>query len=924
MEQTRIEILKDGVWVKVRLKDSESVKYNARINEIAGTDTRQLSATNTFSLPPTWDNLQALGINVFNSLAMAKALNRKYDAKYYIDDILIQSGYLLINNTNGGSIQVNFIDKSLDIVQKWGSITYKDLLLNTSLSISSDYAQAITNLRNYSLPTNSVLSPLGPVGSRGYNLCLFPNSLNTIGDLFQINDAGIRIDDAFNPYQSRPIFNVKSLYDLACERWGYTAIYDDSVDWENTVEKTYMVAEDQTKNEEGESGQVSIEHPVVSSNSWYDREPQGFRLRMRYLLIYPTSVSVKPNDVVNWVTDPFITNNQTNTNYLSQNSIFVPNVENGNAGTLRFRASMEVVDAFHQEAVIVYWNDDGAGDVHSLVYKNGDGNTWPAEITSGTEFDVDILIDKTLFNTVPVGSGTLLGVQVIYQQKDVHVSDSNSNILNMIVDESYLQAGAITFDTYGQYETNLVDFTYAAPTQTLKELLIASMNKEGILMNINADDKTIKFFSYSHYATQRSTGNYNSWDTYLQRYSEYLWKTDYGNNYAKINQIGLKSPFTGNTFNFELENQGVNSRYQDFKTNLNPTFKDVEQVFYVNNTLVPYYEYTNKGLGLVEFYESQPGTLSQQRADGNIQGNTTGLAMMTNVNYGDLPSGINTWYRLVDNAIRVEAYFLLPLEIIKGLDLSEPVYIGELGGFYIIEEVSEYENSSQPVKVKLIKLINDIEGGDGDIPITPYIALASIPSGDGTGLDPFIITTSTSFYNYVPVSATVTAIQFSGNPATIGVPTGITFQQVVSMDPYINVANIFEEDVTIGDRGGWYQFVVEDSNSLTSNTTTSYLGDQELSGPYVTIEQSEDGTGEGYSNVIYGYFNHVDPVNYAKFTYQPWNPILEEPTGALLLIEFPSLPFIGTVLVNFGAPGYYRVRYGTTEANTDFQIWVVT
>ena len=32
--ESRIEILKDGVWTRLRLQDSNSIKYNAVINKI--------------------------------------------------------------------------------------------------------------------------------------------------------------------------------------------------------------------------------------------------------------------------------------------------------------------------------------------------------------------------------------------------------------------------------------------------------------------------------------------------------------------------------------------------------------------------------------------------------------------------------------------------------------------------------------------------------------------------------------------------------------------------------------------------------------------------------------------------------------------------------------------------------------------------
>jgi hypothetical protein len=75
------------------------------------------------------------------------------------------------------------------------------------------------------------------------------------------------------------------------------------------------------------------------------------------------------------------------------------------------------------------------------------------------------------------------------------------------------------------------------------------------------------------------------------------------------------------------------------------------------------------------------------------------------------------WYDIVDRAVRAQATFLIPLNIIKNLDLSRPIYIRKLGGFYIIEEVEEYTDAQTTVRVKLIKLL--IEDKQASAPTLP-------------------------------------------------------------------------------------------------------------------------------------------------------------------------------------------------------------
>ena len=106
---TRIEIYKDGEWQQLILSNKRAIKYNVVINKIGKISTREISHTNTFSLPDFHQNRKSLGLNTFNVRDLAKAMNTKYECKYYVEDKVIQEGYLVINNTNNGLINVNFM-----------------------------------------------------------------------------------------------------------------------------------------------------------------------------------------------------------------------------------------------------------------------------------------------------------------------------------------------------------------------------------------------------------------------------------------------------------------------------------------------------------------------------------------------------------------------------------------------------------------------------------------------------------------------------------------------------------------------------------------------------------------------------------------------------------------------------------------------
>ena len=939
----KIEILKDGVWTKLELKDSSDIKYNARINKIGETSNRQIGSTNTFSLPYTSINIKALGINRFNQSTLALALNRKYEAKYIVDESIIKAGFLLINNTKNGNINVNFIDKALDVVSKWGEITYQDLLLNESLRISEDYQDSIEELRSYSMSPSQVLNPLTNIGSRGYNLCIFPNNLNAIGDDFQKDAFDVRLDDSFNPYQSRPIFNAMSLFDLACERYGYTGIFDESVDW-TTIKNTYFISEENDKGEEeSDSGLVTITYETIPSYDFYRSLDYGFtNARSTAMMKFPIANSTFPASYSNWKDSTYIYDISYATSWSYKPTdywrfsytVFRPDLSQGTGGEIRFTADHNYALNVSPPTtkVIIYWNPiDPNADVINQSY--GNGTTWNgssnvpdipfpsgivvAEAGQG-EFDLDVTIDKSIFNNIPVGAQSLIGVTISRQ-----VTAANPyrlTLLNMTVSEVSNTSEVVTFDNNAQFENNPVDFTYAASRKTLRSLLIGIMHKEGILMNINDNNKTIKFFTYSHYEKQQENGNYEVWDKYHLKNSDSEWQTNYGNNYSRTNAIGLSSPFKGNIFSYSLENQGEMSRYKASGTDLNKVYKDVENVKNIKNTNNPYAEYTSKGLGLVEVRGIIGGSLDQFRVSEGVnitQGSFTDLPLIANVNYGGLPKGVEEWYNLIDKAVRVKAKFLLPIEVIKNLDLSKPIYVGELGGFYIIEEISEYSNSNNEVTVKLIKLISEL----GEPAGAPSITLNSTvydPTNVLGGTDYSILNTI-SFNNYIPTSATLTATQIENG---VIVPGGRVFTQTLTFPygPYTNIDVEFVAQVPLGSDAGQYRIRVVDNAQIDPITGNLLISNVEFkdwiddTSPAILVEFENVLNATGVANVSYEYYSFVgvNPTS-ATFKYTLWDVSTNTALDFPVTIPWPTTPIQDTVLVDLGPSGDYKVEIITNE-----------
>lgn len=744
--RNRIEILKGLEWVELYLGEENSIKYNALINRIGSMSTREISHSNTFSLPYVHQNIQALGINVFNPKQLAKAFNSKYIAKYFVKDRLQQEGYLVINNTENGTINVNFIDGALNIVEKWASINYYELLSSETLVIPEPYRTALDEMKSYNMAKNIILSPLQNMSGKNYPIAKFPNNLNAIGDNFQkpADGFGNRLPDTFNPYQSRPIFNAKALFDIAIETYGYTPYYDDSIDWEK-LQKTYMIEKGLSQSEKGGAGSVTTTYPAVPSNSAYAFAT--FVPGYSYVnFVYPNEVNARisnhvlPN-IIPWFWYIDYGYGTLNTDLKDFRNIdrflLMPSQNNFTSGSMQWSFDTQFKPVFYNEGlnenvgVATSWFVDlRPENLNSPAFRALNGNLTLTRISSG--WNVSIVVQKSELGIKPVGTddigeapagmiGEFLGVTLDITIENYTAGTQNVSIYNMIYSETTPENSVVAYDLNDQYDSPVVDLRHAAPRSvTVKDLLSSIMQKEGILMSFNNRQKTIKLFSYSSYITRKNEGNYSDWSEYLRKYNTPLYNTDYGNEYAVVNEVGLSEPYKGNTYKLILANQVSASKYKSYVTNYNTRFKDIENLKLIFNPTTPYFEYTNKGLGLVEIADTNLGQLTQVTADALQQGTFTGLCAVNNVNYADLPDGVLAWYNLIDQSVRCKALFLLPLDVVKNVELGEPVYINDLGGFYIIEEIEEYIDAQTPVSVKLIKLpINDFIT---PLPNTPHFS----------------------------------------------------------------------------------------------------------------------------------------------------------------------------------------------------------
>lgn len=707
MIQKRLEILKSNEWVQIELFFGEGLRYNNVINKMANTTDRSLSHSNTFEIPWTKQNIDALDLNTFNSSKLANALNKKYEAKYYVDNQLLQQGFVVINNMYNGTPSLNFIDEALSLTELWGATTYKEFLENDLLigNLSSAYTDAVDAMKAYDMDKNAVLSVLSNISGETFPVAYFPNNVNTIGDKFQNNTEGARTLDHFNPYQSRPLFNAKAFLDMVTEAYGYSLIENTSIDWAEMAVTTISSNElAQGEKDEG-SGTSEVIHDEVAVQSPHFIEFTGSPLDIfnsQVTMTFPASVGITPNDLPNFPTNPsgVLTPGST---WFSSRSIFVPDVSAGNVGTINFKADVENSGAGlgTNDVTYIIYEDTSVTDGYIFIEANVD-------TTNDTTTTLDWTMDKAQFDnatTINPDAGTLIGIYVL--RYDGNSTASGRSMFNMVVTESILASDIVSFDDYGQYLQDTVDLRFAAPQKTILKIINGILQRFGALINIDHKAKEVEIFTYDHYTTARDNSNFVDWTDYLQEYASPNFNTNYGNSYAIKNVLGLGSPYLGNSVEHFLGNQVSNSKLKEFATNYNTEFNDITNLVVVNNT-IPYDEFSIGGASMVEFdYNST--SLTQYRVDiANAtivtQGATVGVPFMRNVNFSVMPTGLSTWYTIVDESLRAKPLFLLPQIIIKNLDLKDPVYIGKLGGFFIIEEIEQYVDESTPVLVKLLKM----------------------------------------------------------------------------------------------------------------------------------------------------------------------------------------------------------------------------
>lgn len=753
MKKTRVEILKNDTWVQLVLKE-DKIKYNTLSNKIGNFEQRRISHSNTFALPYVSENIIALDINVFSPVLLAQALNKKYPARYFVRDKLVQRGFLVINNTLRGEINVNFIDQALTITDEWGRITFKQLLLQLGNSpgnfpksvISTNFMNVINILKEYNTnkttqiqnsPSSICLGDDPSIEGKEIFIARYPNLLNSIGSKFNIDSEGVRKLDGFNPFQSRPIFSIFGFIYIACQAFGYRLRLDPSVDF-NLLRDTYLTSkaiEESTPLKDSLIRSQTSIIPVTNCQWWGYTKKNTNRGRYEHYFRYPDDIvtvdpygkkvgvaSYRPEELYGY--QPSHMSNQISYQRESlQNQNIVVQIE-----PTPFVGSVYWSGAITRRTPDdrFIWREIKANSIwltntNQVIESNFHLHT--VETNAGDPRGFSAIGDKSQLDNPPPGANIFIGLTFRVTVEHTHgYWDDIPQMVNMHFTEDVLPKNKGTFDSYGQFLQNKTNLLDLAPDSSVKELLANVLQQQGLLLFFEKDSEgtqnIVKLATYGSYrdrvaeARAGQSNKFVDWSKYHQKLIPPLFNTDYGTQYGEVNEISLSNPFPGNAgriqISTDITTKGFQTKLVPFVQNQTKALNDVTAVNAIINT-VPYFEYTLESVGLVrcEFNEFLEGARLQYNAQSTTSGTTCSpLAKLSNVIYSNdfIPIGIKEWYYLVDVAVRAQATFLLPISVIRNLDISLPVYIESLGGFYIIEEVEEYIDNVTLVKVNLIKL----------------------------------------------------------------------------------------------------------------------------------------------------------------------------------------------------------------------------
>lgn len=797
-KETRVEIKReeDGNWVQIVLRP-QPIKYNLVANRIGTLNQRRIFHSDTFSLPYVEENISALGINVFSPKLLAQALNRKYRARYYVNNKLLQQGWLVVNNTITGDINVNFIDEALEIVDQWGVVTFKDLLLNlvespnkyTTSNISPSVLSLIQDMSRWNMERNQPVAAVQKVqfenddptiDGNEFWFARFPVMMNTIGSQWQISQAAgyenKRPLNTFNPFQSRPIFSVLGFLYLIAEAWGYKLKVDQSVNYQE-LRDSYLSEKGATGGNHSVSAYVISETDTIKTNVTHSYYKQVDKIgdnadygKYEFFFEYPVRqvIDINPSppplfNVIQQVTYDASTGVKTgvggyqNATFNSHppgrlqhrygseanQSIFnnrwvVAKIEGNQSswdGELKWtgRAITKVPnnrfnwDEFEVKAIGIKKSDNSIYEIPMTHTVN-----FPTSLSHPSSRNFEIVANKLELRDIwDESQYTFYGVElrIVILHEDNYFK-SIPYLTDLHFTEANLPKGNINIDKYGQIEDGVANLNALAPDILIKDLLADVLQQQGLLLTFEKDSNGIqnimKIFSYGLYSIRSRAAQANipdshyDWSSYHQKYVAPLFNTDYGSSYGETNRISLKNPFNKENFRVrslgtQLLSKGQRTKFLPLVENQPKILTDVTAIDIIGDT-VTYEEVTTEDKSLVYCDYNVANTLTKgqvwvEDATPTVSVSEIAVAQIipyTGTSSGGVsliaPTGVEEWYDVVEQSIKCEATFLLPIYVVQNFDISKPIFVEALGGFYLVEEIPEYIDDVTPIRVKLIKV----------------------------------------------------------------------------------------------------------------------------------------------------------------------------------------------------------------------------
>lgn len=707
-----LEVKYNDAWRELQMYSFDPLPYNILTNKIGEPSSRKISHSNTLSLPICGTNKRSLGLNIHNYADMRQALNRKYECVMKENGKTIRRGYLVINKVTTKDIKVNVIDEGLDLLDKWGENKLQDIYNNEDLvsNMPTDYQYIINEAQTLLMDSTLPVQDLIAMPSEGWPLIAWPNTLNAIGSKFNKLENGSRVpSDRLNPFQSRPLYNALGILKSVCYAYGYEPEFQDI----NTDELSKLFIVGSGMGDDKESGGLSTRNPVYNGSMY---EQSGWvspadTTYWQHVVKGSTADFIRPDDLTGYTPPP----NIVFSSYESQYCIMKVNIDDSYEGNINCKLhwnwlGLNVTSRVYINAV--YYNTAGDGVVHKELTTDPDFTVPDNELA-----EAEFKIDKSELTTPPAGGADLVGIQIwVLQQQDGQNLNNSSADVDYITEE-YTTNTNVAIDEYQQYAIDTtVNITKSGPTQTVKQLVSAILAQQGILIDIRARKKKVVFFTYSTYKRKQENKKYSDWSKYFIETLGIEYSTNFGKNFGKNNRVSLQDPYGGNWSEITLANIENGSKFIDFVNSPTKDLKDVSGVSLINiGGTHPYFEYTNTGLGLV-YSDNQITGLTQTTADGTEQSGLDAWQIQ-NVNYLSLPGGVFDWYSAVSNGVKKKAYFLLPKYVVNDIDLTLPIYIDKLGGYHIIEQISEYRDGQNVVEVDLIKT----EITEKYVPETPII-----------------------------------------------------------------------------------------------------------------------------------------------------------------------------------------------------------